>query len=33
MKLTRQVNDGGTTGEKVEFDSETDAEFCIIKLV
>lgn len=33
MKLSRQVSDGGSASGKVEFDFETDNEFCIIKLV
>lgn len=33
MKLSQQVSDGGTASGKVEFDFETNDEFCIIKLV
>jgi len=33
MKLSRQVSDGGSASGKVEFDFDTNAEFCIIKLV
>lgn len=33
MKLSRQVSDGGSASGKVEFDFDTLAEFCIIKLV
>jgi len=33
MKLTREVSDGGSASGEVEFDFDTNAEFCIVKLI